>query len=192
MPFATGPGAAEVWVARLRARLENTPHEARVVAAAASHLTHADVATRVRAVRFFTFAPAHAKAMRAEVLLGEHAALFVGIELPHGVFSVQKTLDNLIWWLCRDEIATNDDFRAFARAFALDPSRSRRVLVEALADYDRDRVVAEAKAMAPATRATAVAVEVVKEARNVPTTTIAGASDDDIADLYDPNSGEMP
>lgn len=135
LPFATGPGDAEVWVARLRVRLENTPDEARVVDAAAAHLTHPDVATRVRAVRFFTYAPAFTKAMRAEVLLGEHAALFVGIANPRGVMTFQKTLDGLLWWLCREELATNEALRAIARAFSLDPSRSCPALLDALADY---------------------------------------------------------
>lgn len=87
---------AGVWAARLAIRLDGTPHQERVVAAAAAHLTHADATIRSRAVQFFANAPKFASAMHAEVLLGQHSELFVGVPNPHGAWSFEKTLEYLV------------------------------------------------------------------------------------------------
>ena len=125
-----------VWAARLAIRLDGTPHQERVIAAAAAHLTHADAAVRVRAVQFFVNAPRFAAHMRADVLLGQHAELFVGVKNPLGVMSFEKTLEYLVWRLSGSELPTNPALRELAHTYALDPKRSSKVLFIALVQSD--------------------------------------------------------
>ncbi len=86
-----------VWAARLAIRLDGTPHQEAVVAAAAAHLMHPDARIRSRAVQFFVHVPHFAKHMHADVLLGRHPELFVGVANPLGVLRVEKTLEFLLW-----------------------------------------------------------------------------------------------
>ncbi len=130
-----GDRRAGVWAARLAIRLDGTPHQELVVATAAAHLTHPDVAIRARAVQFFVNAPKFAAHMRADVLLGQYAELFVGVPNPLGVMSYEKTLEYLVWGLS-GQFSTNHALRELAHAYALDPKRSSKVLFIALVQND--------------------------------------------------------
>ena len=74
--------------------------------------------------------------MRANVLLGRHADLFVDVPNPLGVASFQKTLEYLVWRLSGPEFPTNPALRELAHAYALDPKRSSEVLFIALVQND--------------------------------------------------------
>lgn len=125
-----------VWAARLAIRLDGTPHQERVIAVAAAHLTHADVTVRARAVQFFVNAPHFAAHMRADVLLSQHADLFVDVPNPLGVRSVEKTLEYLVWRLSGPQFPTKPALRELAHAYALDPRRSSKILFIALVQND--------------------------------------------------------
>lgn len=125
-----------VWAARLAFRLDGTPHQERVIAAAAAHLTHAGATVRARAVQFFVNAPCFAAHMRADVLLGQYAELFVDVPNPLGFFSFETTLEYLVWRLSGPELPRNPALRELAHAWALDPTRSSKVLFIALVQND--------------------------------------------------------
>jgi len=125
-----------LWVARLATRLDGTPQQARVVDAVARHLTSADVAARVRAVCFFADTERFVASMRLPALLGEHAALFVGVPNPHSKLATTKTLDRLLWSTCRRELRVSAELREVARVSALDAARSSKALFFALAHDD--------------------------------------------------------
>ena len=125
-----------VWAARLAIRLEGTPHQEPVVAAAAAHLTHPDARIRSRAVQFFVNAPHFANHMHADVLLGQHPELFVDVPNPLGVMNFERTLEFLVWRVSGSEFPVNPALRELAHSFALDPKRSSKVLFIALVQND--------------------------------------------------------
>ncbi len=125
-----------VWTARLCTRLEKTPHADRIASAVATYLTHADLATRVRALFFFSYVPAYAAAMRADVLLAKHAELFVGVPNPHSNARATKTLEYVLWRTAGSQLPANAALRDVAHAFALDPQRSSKPLFITLAHND--------------------------------------------------------
>lgn len=125
-----------VWAARLCARLANTPHAARIASLVAEHLTHPDLATRVRALYFFAAVPSHAAAMRADQLLTAHAALFVGVANPNSNARATKTLELLVWRIAGAQLAHGSALRDVARAFATDAQRASKPVFLALAQHD--------------------------------------------------------
>lgn len=125
------------WASRLATRLDGTPHQARVVLAAARHLTSADLATRVRAVHFFANTVRFTDAMHPASLLGEHAPLFVGVPNPDTSLHTTKTLDQLLWRICKRQLATDENLREVAHTAAADPARAGRSLFFALAKFDK-------------------------------------------------------
>ncbi|MFO1078787.1 MAG: hypothetical protein U1E73_13780 [Planctomycetota bacterium] len=135
------------WLARLATRLDGTPHQARVVAAAAAHLTAPDEPTRVRAVYFFASAPRFAAAMQADVLLGRHPDLFFGVPDPWPSGAERSSLADLIFRLCSEQLPANAALRDVARAAALDPARSSRQLFQALSWRDEEWFAAHADAI---------------------------------------------
>ncbi|MGE0398385.1 MAG: hypothetical protein AB7T06_16895 [Kofleriaceae bacterium] len=125
-----------VWAARMCTRLEKTPYADRVAKVVAAHVADADLATRVRALYFFVNVPSHAGAMRPAALLGDHAALFVGVTNPRSNTSATRTLEYLIWRIAGKQLAVDAALRDLAHAFAMDPARASDVLFIALAQND--------------------------------------------------------
>lgn len=125
-----------LWPARLATRLDGTPHQERVIAAAARHLTRDDLATRVRAVHFFADTVRFVAAMHPARLLGEHRALFAGVANPYSTLRTTRTLEHLLWDICGQTMKADEALREVARAAALDATRSCRALFFALGRHD--------------------------------------------------------
>jgi hypothetical protein len=124
------------WIARLCARLEGTPHAHAVAIAVAKHLVDPDVMTRTRAVHFFTTLARHLDVMRADKLLGDHAALFAGVRDALADSSDEPTLEHTIWRLVGDEVSRNTALRDIARVTAKDPARGSFAVFNALVEGD--------------------------------------------------------
>lgn len=138
-----------VWAARLCSRLARTPHARRIAKVVAARLTHSELVTRVRALKFFANVPSRAYAMEPHVLLGQHAELFVGVPLPYSS-ATATTLEHVLWRSAGSQLPRNPAFHELARSFALDPRRASRALFTALATHDPRWIAQNAKRLAAA------------------------------------------
>lgn len=143
----TGPW----WIPRLLVRLENTPWQAMVRAAAATALRDPDPQARARALHLFMVAPEPADTQRVLDAFAANRPLFVGIPDPVTTIAGDRTLEDTVWRVLAPLLAAPGRGRELARDSALTPGRGAVALYGALAANDAEWVASHALEIARAT-----------------------------------------